>query len=129
MKEVAVSERNPGVLPPCLLSAQEAIHLPEVQEMLHRLAAYQLGIYMPHMHDARLGTFLPLADEVTQVESGLEVSFRPSAAIVKETDGYLPVGWVWRDGAPATSSVCEMVREEQAGNSARYGKHTMDRVN
>ncbi len=132
MKEVAVSDRNPRGLPQCLLSAQEAIHLPEVQEMLHRLAAYRLGIYMPHMHDAQSGTFLPLADEVTQVESGLQVSFQPSAAIAKEADRYLPVGWVWRDGAPATSAVCEMVREEQAGNAGRYGrydKHKMARGN
>lgn len=129
MKEVAVSERNPGVLPPCLLSAQEAIHLPEVQEMLHRLAAYRLGIYMPHMHDAQSGTFLPLADEATQVESGLEVSFQPSAVIAKETDRYVSVGWVWRDGAPATAAVCEMVRDEQAGNAALYDKHKMDRGN
>ena len=129
MKKVAASDGDSGGLPQCLLSAQEAIHLPEVQEMLHRLAAYRLGIYMPHMHDEQSGTFLPLADEVTQVESGLQVSFQPSAGIAKETDRYLPVGWAWRDGAPATASVCEMVRDEQAGNAGRYDKHKMDRGN
>jgi hypothetical protein len=41
----------------------------------------------------------------------------------------LPVGGVWRTGAPATSAVCEMVREEQAGNAARYDEHKMDRGN
>ena len=129
MKTTAVSQRNLGGMPQALRTAQEAIHLPEVQEMLQRLAAYRLGIYMPHRHDAQSGNFLPLGDEATQVESGLQVSFEPSAAIAREPDRYLSVGWVWRAGVPATSAACEMVREERAGNAGRYDKHKMDKGN
>jgi hypothetical protein len=65
-------------LPQALRTAQEATHLAEVQEMLRRLSEYKLGVCMPHMHDERTGGFQPLADEVTQVESDLAVSFRPA---------------------------------------------------
>ena len=120
-----VSEGNVGRLPHALRTAQEAIHLPEVQEMLRRLSEYRLGIFMPHMHDEQTGEFRPLPDEVMQVESGLEVSFQPAEEIANQTDRFLPVGWFWRDGASTPLAVCEMVREEIPGNSDRYEKHKM----
>ena len=46
-----VSQGSACGLPQALRTAQEAIHLPEVQEMLRRLSEYKLGIFMPHMHD------------------------------------------------------------------------------
>ena len=52
-----VSQRRDSGLPQALRTAQEAIHLPEVQEMLRRLAEYRLGIFMPHMHDEHTGEF------------------------------------------------------------------------
>jgi len=73
-----VSLASGASLPQALRTAQEAIHLPEVQQMLRRLADYKLGIFMPHMHDGKTGEFKSLPDEVTQVESGLEVSFQPT---------------------------------------------------
>ena len=69
-----VSQGNIRGLLPVLRTAQEAIHCPEVQEMLRRLSEYELGIFMPHMHDEQTGEFQSLPDEVMQVESGLEVS-------------------------------------------------------
>jgi len=112
-------------LPQALRTAQEAIHLPEVQEMLRRLSEYKLGIFMPHMHNEHTGEFQVLPDEVLQVESGLEVSFQPMAGIANQTDRFLPVGWVWRAGASTPLAVCEMVREEGPGDTKRYVKHKM----
>lgn len=120
-----VSQGSAGGLPQALRTAQEAIHLPEVQEMLRRLSEYKLGIFMPHMHDEQTGEFQPLPDAVMQVESGLEVSFQPTEEIANQTDRFLPVGWCWRAGASAPSAVCEMIWEEGQGDTERYGKHKM----
>ena len=120
-----VSQGSACGLPQALRTAQEAIHLPEVQEMLRRLSEYQLGIFMPHMHDDETGEFQPLPDEVMQVESGLVVSFQPTQEIANQTDRFLPVGWLWRAGASTPMAVCEMISEEGAGDTTRYVKHKM----
>ncbi len=105
-------------LPPALRTAQEATHLPEVQEMLRRLSAHGLGIFMPHMHDEETGDFLPLPDQVVQVESGLAVSFQPSSEVALQAGRFLPVAWVWRNGMSMTASACEMVQEADAPDDA-----------
>lgn len=120
-----VSQGSTSDLPQALRAAQEAIQLPEVKEMLRRLSEYNLGIFMPHIHDEQTGEFQSLPDEVMQVESGLEVSFHPSEEIANQPDRFLPVGWFWRAGASTPSAVCEMVREEKPGDTERYGKHKM----
>ncbi len=124
-----VSQGSAFDLPQALRTAQEAIHLPEVQEMLRRLSEYKLGIFMPHIHDEQTGEFQPLPDEVVQVESGLEVSFRPTEEIANQTDRFLPVGWFWRAGASTPSAVCEMIWEERPGDTERVGKHKMGKGN
>jgi hypothetical protein len=63
-------------LPEELAIAQHAIQLPEVQEMMRKLSAYHLGVYMPHMHDEKTGVFQLLPEGVTQVEDNLRVSFQ-----------------------------------------------------
>jgi hypothetical protein len=125
MTTANVSGGNTCGLPPALRTAQEAIHLPEVQEMLRRLSEYKLGIFMPHMHDEQTGEFNLLSDEVMQVESGLEVSFQLTEAISNQSDRFLPVGWIWRADASTPVVLCEMVRDESAGDTERYGKHKM----
>lgn len=124
-----VSQGSAVALPQALRTAQEAIHLPEVQEMLHRLSEYKLGIFMPHMHNEQTGEFQPLPDEVMQVESGLEVSFHATEEIANQTDRFLPVGWFWRAGASTPMAVCEMVWDERPGDTERYGKHKMIKEN
>jgi hypothetical protein len=121
MTIATVSQRSAVGLPPTLRTAQEAIQLPEVQEMLRRLSEFKLGIFMPHMHDEHTGEFHPLPDDVTQVESSLEVSFQRTEQIAIQADRFLPVGWCWRAGAATASAVCEMVQDETAG----YTKHKM----
>jgi hypothetical protein len=96
----SVSRGAIGRLPQQLRIAQEAIELPEVQEMLQKLSRYNLGIYLPHMHDEKTGAFEPLPDGITQVEEGLKVSFKSEEEC---TDSYVPVGWFWRAGI---SSFC-----------------------
>ena len=120
-----VSQVSARGLPQTLISAQEAIHLPQVQEMLRRLSAYKLGIFMPHMHDEHTGDFQPLPDEVTQVESALGVSFQASEEIAKQTERFLPVGWSWRAGASTVAAVCEMVSDETSGETGGNTKHKM----
>ena len=120
-----VSQGSARGLPQALRTAQEAIHLPEVQEMLCRLSEYKLGIFMPHMHDEKTGEFQSLPDNVMQVESGLEVSFQPSDQIANQTDRFLPVGWYWHAGASTAVTACEMDREEGQGDTERYVKHKM----
>ena len=124
-----VSQGRVGGLSQTLKTAQEAIHLPEVQEMLQRLSTYKLGIFMPHMHDEQTGEFQSFPNEVTQVESGLEVSFQATEEIVNQTDRFLPVGWFWRAGASTPAAVCEMVSEERSGSTERYTKHKMPKGN
>ena len=120
-----VSQENAHGLPQGLRAAQQAIHLPEVQEMLRRLSGYGLGVCMPHMHDEKTGEFQPLSDDLMQVESGLKVSFRPTEEIASEPDRFLPVAWFWRAGALTPSAVCEMIEEHGSGAKARYTKHKM----
>lgn len=129
MTTINVSQGSVSGLPQALRTAQEAIQLPEVQEMLRRLSEYQLGIFMPHMHDEQTGEFKRLPDDVTQVESGLEVSFQPAQEIAHQAGRFLPVGWFWRAGGSTPSAVCEMVREQEPGDTERYIKHKMFKAN
>ena len=120
-----VSKASAYGLPPTLRAAQAAIELPEVQEMLRRLSAYRLGIFMPHKHDEVTGEFLPLPDEVLQVESGLAVSFQRTDEIARQTERFLPVGWLWRAGAPTVAAACEMVSDDGPGDEEQKVKHKM----
>ena len=125
MTITSVSEGNTRGLPSALRTAQDAIHFPEVQQMLRRLSEYRLGICMPHMHDETSGEFQPLPDQLMQVESGLEVSFHPSEEIADQTDRFLPVAWFWRAGAATPVAACEMIQEQTPGDKGRYVKHKM----
>ena len=98
MSVATVTRDELGGLPEPLVLAQKAIHLPEVQEMLKRLSAYNLGIYMLHMHNDETGAFEALPDDVVQVEDAMEVSFRPRDP-VPANEYSIPVGWMWREQA------------------------------
>ena len=118
-----VSSSSTRGLPPALKAAQAAMQLPEVQEMLRRLSAFQLGIFMPHRHDDGTGEFLPLPDEVTQLESGRAVSFERLDEIARRTESFLPVGWRWCDGALTVAAVCEMADQEDPEDEEEPVKH------
>ena len=94
--------------------------------MLRRLSAFQLGIFMPHQHDEATGDFMPLPTDVMQVESGLAVSFQRLDEIANQTASFLPVGWLWRAGAPTVAAVCEMAQPEGPEDEAQQAvKHKM----
>ncbi|MEO7034021.1 MAG: hypothetical protein ABI548_09065 [Polyangiaceae bacterium] len=124
-----VSRGNPSDLPQELRTAQEAIDLPEIQEMLRRLAEYRLGIFMPHIHDEQSGDFQSLPDEMMQVESGLAVSFEPTEEIASQATRFIPTGWFWRAGASAPVAACEMVRQQGADGTESDEKHKMPKGN
>jgi len=117
-----ISRENVSGLPKELMTAQEAIHLPEVQEMLRRLSEYNLGIFMPHMHEEQTGQFQPLPDDLIQVEDGLKVSFRTEAEI-GGADHYIPIGWVWRQNASMPSANCVLRCIQRPGDSNHYSGH------
>lgn len=117
-------------LPPTLRTAQAAMLLPEVQDMLRRLSAFDLGIFMPHQHDQATGEFVPLPADVMQVESGLAVSFQRVDDIAKQTASFLPVAWLWRAGAPTVAAACEMAEAEGPEDEAEQPvKHKMPKDN
>ncbi len=115
-------------LPPTLRIAQAAMQLPEVQDMLRRLSAFELGIFMPHQHDQFTGEFLPLPADAMQVESGMTVSFPPRGEVANRTASFLPVGWRWSAGAPALAAACEMADANSPEDEADQAvKHNMPR--
>ena len=124
-----VSRESTSHLPQSLKTAQAAIHLPEVQQMLRRLSEHKLGIFMPHMHGQQTGEFESLPDDIIQVETGLEVSFRSVEEVENQAERFLPVGWCWQAGASKSVAVCEMdeeeEEEEQKGDTKQVIKHKM----
>lgn len=112
MTTATLSRFTPYGLPPALKTAQAAMQLPRVQEMLRRLSAHRLGIFTPHQHDDGGGEFQPLPDDAMQVESGLTVSFERLHEIARRTESLLPVAWLWRAGASTVAAVCEMADQE-----------------
>ena len=125
MTTARVSSTRAYGLPPALKTAQAAMQLPEVQGMLRRLSAYQLGIFMPHQHDDGTGEFQSLPDEVMQVESGRAVSFQRMADIATQAEPFLPMGWLWRAGESTVAAACEMAAQEGPEGEERTIKHKM----
>ena len=119
-----ISQATIQGLPPVLTSAQETLNR-EVQTMLNKLSEFQIGIFMPHTHDEKTGAFQLLGDDVVQVESGLEVSFKTANEITSQRDSFLPVGWLWRAGQSAPVAVCEMVAKESLIDGELHANHKM----
>jgi hypothetical protein len=93
-------------LPEQLAIAQSAINLPEVQDIMRRLSAYNLGIYMPHMHDEKTGAFRPLPAGMAQVEDNLRISFKSVDQLGRSN--FVPVAWAWNDG-PTPGGGCKSI--------------------
>lgn len=79
------------------------------------------------MHDEDTGEFQPLPDHVTQVESGLEVSFQPTTNVVNQAGRFLPIGWLWRAGGATPVAACEMVSDGGEADAVRPIKHKMSK--
>lgn len=120
-----VSRNRLRGLPKELQVAQESIELPEVQEMLRKLSKYNLGIYMPHMHDDQTGAFRPLPSGITQVEDGLRVSFQPEEECTDQPDlSYMPVGWYCYPGTVSASDPQKCVMRCSARCTMQGTMHT-----
>jgi hypothetical protein len=123
---MAITEKAAATLPKELRTAQEAIQLPEVQEMMRKLAVYNLGVFMPHMHDTS-GRFQPSSEKFVQVEKGMRVSFAPTEEIVNDEDHYLPVGWVWNADLPTPMAMCKMACvKDNPDDTMHYSQHVSD---
>lgn len=91
-------------LPEPFQVAQKAIDLPEVQEMMAKLAKYNLGVFMPHQHNAESGAFEVLEEGKMQMENDLQISFMTKDEAAKINS--LPVGWVWKNDGVQGSAEC-----------------------
>jgi hypothetical protein len=74
------------------------------------------------MHEDETGQFQPLPDGLVQIEDGLKVSFREEATI-KESNSYVPIGWVWRKNASMSSAMCVMRCIKRDGDTMHYSGH------
>ncbi len=92
------------LLPEELQIAQKSIDLPEVKEMMKKLAKYNLGVFMPHQHNLENGAFEMLEEGKMQMENDLQVSFMTKEQAAEVSS--LPVGWVWKNDGVQGSSEC-----------------------
>lgn len=123
MSEQAVLEVATRVLPKDLCLAQDAINRPEVQEMLKKLAQFNLGIYMPHRHAPGSGAFEVLPEGISQVEAGLRVTFEPTEEVAKAGENLIAVGWVWAEGGKTPLSYCRSYCRTRPGDTGHYDEH------
>jgi len=122
MSQASLVTRSRTQLPQELSRAQSAINLPEVQEMLQKLSAFNLGIFMPHRHEDETGAFEVLPQGIIQLEDGLRVSFVEEHTIA-DPESYVPVGWVWNNNGAVSSAMCVMRCFKRDGDTMHYSRH------
>jgi hypothetical protein len=122
MPQASLVTRSRTQLPQELSRAQSAINLPEVQEMLQKLSAFNLGIFMPHRHEDETGAFEVLPQGIIQLEDGLRVSFVEEHTIA-DPESYVPVGWVWNNNGAVSSAMCVMRCFKRDGDTMHYSRH------
>ena len=78
---------------PEIVSALEAVNLPEVQALIKELSNYNLAVCVPHMHRPDID-FDVLPENTVQVEENCRVSWvlREELELMK---GHVPVAWRW----------------------------------
>lgn len=90
-------------MPETLRKAQASIELPEVREMMKKLAEYNLGVCMPHTH-TESEDFAELPVNVIQVEENLRVEFVDRSS-PRSSKG-VPVAWRWVDDGVVAGAMC-----------------------
>ncbi|HBE19563.1 MAG TPA: hypothetical protein DDW51_18625 [Cyanobacteria bacterium UBA11367] len=81
---------------------REAIGTSEVKEAMKTLSKYGLAVWLPHIH-AEDGSFLPLTDDIVQIEvEGDEpmtrkVTFVKRNTLDPEKLKRRAVAWIWND--------------------------------
>lgn len=97
-----IDEKTFNKLPESLQIAQKAIETEEVQEIIKKLAKYNLAVAMPHMHTE--GSFVELPLDQMQVERKLVTSFVPANEV--DPSSMIPVVWRWVNGVAVSASSC-----------------------
>jgi len=92
-----LERQESNLLTPEMKIAQAAIDLPEIQAIAQTLAKYNLGIFMPHMHDEETGDFIELPQGINAVEDGMKVSFHSEDELAASGKEFVDVGWQWLD--------------------------------
>ena len=91
MEMFKVPDKTLTRLPNELQVAQNAIETQEVQDIIKALAKYNLGVCMPHLHNARVG-FDVLPNDIISVEENLITSFVSRSEAEADTHR-LPTAW------------------------------------
>lgn len=89
---------------PEISKAMQAIELPEVRDMLRRLAEYNLGVCIPHMHRTDLD-FDMLPSDTVQVEEDGHVSWLARVDLDPDR-GSIPVAWRWTSNGAVNDVEC-----------------------
>jgi len=104
--EPIVSDERLDVLPGSMQKAQRAVANPEVQDIIKKLAEYNLGVCMPHMHITE-GKFVKLPTGTISLEK--ESEFIPESEA--DSSNTLPVAWRWKDGSVIVAGSCHVIRK------------------
>lgn len=115
-----LQDRDSDLLTDKMKIAQQAIELPEIQLIAQTLAKYNLGIFMPHMHDSESGKFVELPHDMVSREDSQQVSFVASDEPFADGQSALPVGWQWLDDGIAPRMVC---RSECVTQGSQHTNH------
>lgn len=102
------SQNDPHQFPEAFRIAQDAVETEEVKQIIKRLADFNLGVFMPHMHvpgpDGNLDRLAEMPSGTVQVERDLVNTFVPASAATDP--GLIAVGWRYKDGAIVCSNRC-----------------------
>ena len=108
--DTVVLDLQMAELPQSMRIAQQAIQTQEIKDIIKRLAEFNLGICMPHMH-LQEGEFSELPSDMLSLEVKSDFIF------IKDTDkeNTLPVAWRWHNGQVITAGSCH-IRHTRCGN-------------
>lgn len=102
---LTIEEQHMNELPESMQIAQKAIRTKEVQDIIKKLADYNLGVTMPHMHHVE-GEFSELPTGMISLEQKSDFILEKDADPVNT----LPVSWRWKDGKVVTAGSCHILR-------------------
>ena len=115
------SETTSGMAPE-IQRAFASLELQEVQDIMKRLAEFNLGVCVPHMHRADLD-FATLPSDLVQVEENLQVRW-----VTRDTLASLPnsvqVAWRWVDNGVSSAAECI----KTCSRNEDTGKHFKDHL-
>ena len=89
---------------PEIQRALDSVELPEVREIIKRLAQYNLGICIPHMHLPEVD-FGILPSDMVQVEEDCHVRWVPRSQVDAMPES-VPVAWRWVDDGITSAAKC-----------------------